>query len=138
MLEALITIAAMDLQIAMPDEVRQIALPIPTLIAVAADFPPLPSLRRIAGTLVALVTGARAWVLALAPSADSVKVESNVVPLHVGSPVLEDAASAVEGCEGEAVSAVEVCEEAAAGDAIGNGRWFVGPCHGSRLQGKAH
>ena len=112
--------------IAIPVGVRQIALRIPALIAAAADFPLLPSVHRIAGTLVALVTGAPTPVLAQAPSAALVKVESNVVPLHVGSPVLEEAASAVEACEAVEAAceeeAAEECEEEAAVDAIGNGR----------------
>src|SRR5882724_5101697 len=101
---------------AMPAGVGQTALPIPVLIAVAAVPPPLPILRRITETLVALVRGALARALAPAPSAALVKVESNAVPLHVDSPALEEAASAVD-----AASAVEAeCEAAEAVAAIAN------------------
>jgi len=115
-LEALITITAMASPMAMPAGVGQTALPIPVLIAVAAVPPPLPILRRITETLVALVRGALARALAPAPSAALVKVESNAVPLHVDSPALEEAASAVD-----AASAVEAeCEAAEAVAAIAN------------------
>jgi hypothetical protein len=111
-LEDLIAVAVEPFPIGIPVEVGQTAFPIAVLIAVTMVPYPLPRLRyRTTTTLVALVRGAPAPVLARESSAALVQVESNTVPLRVDSPVLEEAASAVGACE-----------EAAAVDAIGNGQ----------------